>query len=53
ARVTLDPLTSHARLLLSPDLLSARWTYGTPDPPPNPDRFWGSPCVLGRPSFTC
>ncbi|NXW72162.1 TRI41 ligase, partial [Hirundo rustica] len=52
ARVTLDPLTSHARLLLSPDGLGARWAYGGPEPAPGPERFTASPCVLGRPAFT-
>ncbi|NXU97181.1 TRI10 protein, partial [Cettia cetti] len=51
-RVTLDPLTSHARLLLSPDGLGARWAYGGPEPSANPERFTGAPCVLGSPAFT-
>ncbi|NWZ74354.1 TRI10 protein, partial [Acrocephalus arundinaceus] len=52
ARVTLDPLTSHCRLLLSRDGLAARWAYGGPEPPPGPERFTAAPCALGRPSFT-
>ncbi|NXR37368.1 TRI10 protein, partial [Zosterops hypoxanthus] len=52
AQVTLDPQTSHCRLLLSADLLSARWAYGGPEPPMDPQRFSGSPCVLGSPTFT-
>ncbi|XP_036261321.1 tripartite motif-containing protein 10-like [Molothrus ater] len=52
APVTLDPLTSHPRLVLSPDSLSARWAYGGPDPEPGPDRFSCSPCALGLPGFT-
>ncbi|NWZ04091.1 TRI10 protein, partial [Agelaius phoeniceus] len=50
--VTLDPLTSHPRLVLSPDSLSARWAYGGPEPEPGPDRFSCSPCALGLPGFT-
>ncbi|NXD31991.1 TRI10 protein, partial [Spelaeornis formosus] len=51
-RVTLDPLTSHPRLLLSPDGLAARWAYGGPEPSPSPERFASWPCVLGQPGFT-
>ncbi|NWT63166.1 TRI10 protein, partial [Erythrocercus mccallii] len=50
--VTLDPLTSHARLLLSPDGLEARWAYGGPEPSAGPERFTSAPCVLGSPGFT-
>ncbi|NXD46668.1 TRI10 protein, partial [Copsychus sechellarum] len=50
-RVTLDPLTSHPRLLLSPDALGARWAYGGPEPAPGPERFSAAPCALGRPGF--
>uniref|UniRef100_UPI001292EBE6 tripartite motif-containing protein 10-like n=1 Tax=Lonchura striata TaxID=40157 RepID=UPI001292EBE6 len=45
-------LTSHPRLLLSPDFLTARWRYGGAEPPPNPQRFTSAPCVLGNPGFT-
>uniref|UniRef100_A0A8C5IER1 TRI27 protein n=1 Tax=Junco hyemalis TaxID=40217 RepID=A0A8C5IER1_JUNHY len=50
--VTLDPLTAHPRLVLSPDSLSARWAYGGPEPEPGPERFSCSPCALGLPGFT-
>ncbi|XP_014749144.1 PREDICTED: tripartite motif-containing protein 15-like [Sturnus vulgaris] len=52
ARVTLDPLTSHPLLLLSPDGLVARWAYGGPEPPASPERFTAAPCALGQPAFT-
>nr|XP_041568688.1 tripartite motif-containing protein 15-like [Taeniopygia guttata] len=52
AHITLDPLTSHPRLVLSSDGLSARWRYGGADPPASADRFTASPCVLGSPGFT-
>ncbi|XP_063038129.1 E3 ubiquitin-protein ligase TRIM39-like [Melospiza melodia melodia] len=52
AEVTLDSLTAHPRLVLSPDSLSARWAYGGPEPEPGPERFSCSPCALGLPGFT-
>ncbi|XP_050162224.1 uncharacterized protein LOC126635236 [Myiozetetes cayanensis] len=51
AWVTLDPGTSHPWLALSGDGRSARWAYGTPEPPASPERFQGVPCVLGLPEF--
>ncbi|NXR80622.1 TRI39 ligase, partial [Pycnonotus jocosus] len=53
ARFTLDPLTSHPRLVLSRDNLSALWCHGGPEPAPSPERFSFSPCALGGASFTC
>ncbi|NXX17337.1 TRI10 protein, partial [Podargus strigoides] len=49
--VTLDPQTSHPRLVLSEDGRSVRWEYTLQGPPDGPQRFDADPCVLGREVF--
>uniref|UniRef100_A0A8B9UUV4 Butyrophilin subfamily 1 member A1 n=1 Tax=Anas zonorhyncha TaxID=75864 RepID=A0A8B9UUV4_9AVES len=50
-KVTLDPDTAHAQLVLSQDNSSVRWEDKSPQVPDTPERFdkWG--CVLGREEF--
>ncbi|KAA0719684.1 E3 ubiquitin-protein ligase TRIM39 [Triplophysa tibetana] len=51
--MTLDPNTSHCKLLVSDDLISVRFSKDAADLiPDNPERFDVSQCVLGSESFS-
>ncbi|XP_066114882.1 tripartite motif-containing protein 10-like [Saccopteryx bilineata] len=51
ARVSLDPQTSHPKLLLSEDQQRARFSYKWQNSPDNPQRFDRATCVLAHGGF--
>ncbi|XP_036103797.1 tripartite motif-containing protein 10 isoform X1 [Molossus molossus] len=52
ARISLDPQTSHPKLLLSEDHRQARFSYKWQNSPDNPQRFDRATCVLAHGGFT-
>ncbi|XP_003421859.2 tripartite motif-containing protein 10 [Loxodonta africana] len=52
AHVSLDPQTSHPKLLLSEDHQRARFSYKWQNSPDNPQRFDRATCVLAHRGFT-
>uniref|UniRef100_A0A4W5MS18 B30.2/SPRY domain-containing protein n=1 Tax=Hucho hucho TaxID=62062 RepID=A0A4W5MS18_9TELE len=50
--VTLDPDTTHSKLILSEDWKQVRCGDTKQDLPDNPERFDTVPCVLGKESFS-
>ncbi|XP_037376693.1 tripartite motif-containing protein 10 [Talpa occidentalis] len=52
AQLSLDPQTSHPKLLLSEDLQRARFSYKWQNSPDNPQRFDRATCVLTHGGFT-
>ncbi|XP_014589780.2 tripartite motif-containing protein 10 [Equus caballus] len=52
AHISLDPQTSHPKLLLSEDHKQARFSYKWQNSPDNPQRFDRATCVLASSGFT-
>ncbi|XP_007949617.1 tripartite motif-containing protein 10 [Orycteropus afer afer] len=52
AHISLDPQTSHPKLLLSEDHQQARFSYKWQNSPENPQRFDRATCVLAHGGFT-
>ncbi|KAF6365551.1 tripartite motif containing 10 [Rhinolophus ferrumequinum] len=52
AHISLDPQTSHPKLLLSEDHQRARFSYKWQNSPNNPQRFDRATCVLAHGGFT-
>ncbi|NP_001116679.1 tripartite motif-containing protein 10 [Sus scrofa] len=52
AHISLDPQTSHPKLLLSEDNQQARFSYKWQNSPDNPQRFDRATCVLAHSGFT-
>ncbi|XP_036901910.1 tripartite motif-containing protein 10 isoform X2 [Sturnira hondurensis] len=52
AHISLDPKTSHPKLLLSEDHQRARFSYKWQNSPDNPQRFDRATCVLAHGGFT-
>uniref|UniRef100_K9IKG3 Putative e3 ubiquitin ligase n=1 Tax=Desmodus rotundus TaxID=9430 RepID=K9IKG3_DESRO len=52
AHISLDPKTSHPKLLLSEDHQGARFSYKWQNSPDNPQRFDWATCVLAHGGFT-
>ncbi|XP_036997200.2 tripartite motif-containing protein 10 isoform X1 [Artibeus jamaicensis] len=52
AHISLDPKTSHPKLLLSDDHQQARFSYKWQNSPDNPQRFDRVTCVLAHDGFT-
>ncbi|XP_035879635.1 tripartite motif-containing protein 10 isoform X3 [Phyllostomus discolor] len=52
AHISLDPKTSHPKLLLSEDHQRARFSYKWQNSPDNPQRFDRATCVLAHDGFT-
>lgn len=52
ACLSLDPQTSHPKLLLSEDHQRAQFSYKWQNSPDNPERFDRATCVLARGGFT-
>lgn len=52
AHISLDPQTSHPKLLLSEDHQRARFSYKWQNSPDSPQRFDWATCVLGLRGFT-
>nr|XP_006215336.1 tripartite motif-containing protein 10 [Vicugna pacos] len=52
AHISLDPQTSHPKLLLSEDHQQARFSYKWQNSPGNPQRFDQATCVLAHDGFT-
>ena len=52
AHISLDPRTSHPKLLLSEDYQQARFSYKWQKSPDNPQRFDRATCVLAHGGFT-
>ncbi|KAM5287296.1 tripartite motif-containing protein 10 isoform 1-T1 [Hipposideros larvatus] len=52
AHISLDPETSHPKLLLSEDHKGARFSYKWQNSPDNPQRFDRATCVLAHGGFT-
>ncbi|KAF5925201.1 tripartite motif-containing protein 10 isoform X1 [Diceros bicornis minor] len=52
AHISLDPQTSHPKLLLSEDHKQARFSYKWQNSPDNPQRFDRATCVLAHNGFT-
>ncbi|XP_006875710.1 PREDICTED: tripartite motif-containing protein 10 isoform X2 [Chrysochloris asiatica] len=52
AHISLDPQTSHPKLLLSEDHRRAQFSYKWQNSPNNPQRFDRATCVLAHESFT-
>ena len=48
AHISLDPRTSHPKLLLSEDYQQARFSYKWQKSPDNPQRFDRATCVLAH-----